>query len=115
MAQLDTTQKILLTADPRTAATSANPNGVPAPLDGDPTWSFDGPNDSGASLEPVPGTLTCWLISGDAPGFGQVKVEGDADIEGEGEVRLISQVEPFVVTAAEAAGMNISSGAPVGK
>jgi hypothetical protein len=41
MAQLDTTQKILLTADPRTAATSANPNGVPAPLDGDPTWSFD--------------------------------------------------------------------------
>ena len=115
MAQLDTTQKVLLTADPRTAATSTAPNGVPAPLDGDPTWEFEGANDSGATLEPVPGTMTCWLISGDTPGTGAVKSSGDADIEGEGEVRLISQIEPFTITPAEAAGMNISSGVPVSK
>lgn len=115
MAQLDTTQKVLLTADPRTAAFGSNPNGIVAPLDGDPTWEFEGENLSGATLEPVPGTLTAWLISGDTPGTGAVKVSGDADIEGEGEVRLISQIEPFTITPAEAAGMNISAGAPVGK
>jgi len=111
MAQLTTIEKVKLTANPTTAGTSTNPGGVPAPVEGDPTWSFDGANDSNMTLEPLPGTLECWLISGDTPGTATVKVEADADL-GEG-VETISQVEPVTVTAARAAGMNVLSGAPV--
>lgn len=115
MAQITTTQKIKFTVNPTTEGTSTNPNGVPAPIDGEVAWTLEGNNTSGATLVPQGAQLKeAYFISGDTEQVEALTVKAvfDADVEGEGEVRNIEVTDTMTVIAAEAAGAVLVAGAP---
>lgn len=113
MATITTVEKIKLKFAPTTAATSTNPNGLPAPVDGIPQWSIEGDNTGGATLEPEADGMACQLVSGNTAQTVTVKCTADADLDAGSDTpenyRPIEAVIVVEVVAAEAAGALIAT------
>jgi hypothetical protein len=104
MAQINDSQKVLLTVKPLTSSNK------PAALNGVPFWSISDVNI--ATLDVSPDGLSAWVIS-NSPGSAVVTVAANADFSG--GVREISASLDIQVTITEAATLEISVGTPVSK
>jgi hypothetical protein len=91
-------EKVTIVLNPTTAA------GNPATVDGAPVWSIESGD---ATLEVAADGLSCVIISGAADVVNTISVTADADM-GEG-VSSISETIVYTVTAAQAAGLGVSS------
>lgn len=108
VAACTTVEKVRFTVSPRTAPTSAHPEGLPATLDGplsgsvvsgDGTFELD-PSDPNAYF----------LVSGDNPGVTEFDVSGDGR-QGP-EVKTITEHMTLTVTAADVDTLGSVASAP---
>lgn len=98
---ITTDQRVQVTLNPVTAS------GAPATLDGQPDWTVESGD---CVVDPLPGGLSAWIISGASIGPSVIKVSADADL-GAG-VRTIEDLVNVEVTNAEAAALGITVGTP---
>lgn len=105
-------QKISVGVDPRTEGTSTQPEGKPAPIDGNVTWSVE---DGDVTIESIGSEAekTVNIVSGTANSTYRVRAKADADL-GEGVVEIAVDFAG-VVTQAGAAELATVVGTPVQK
>jgi hypothetical protein len=89
--------------------TPTTTSGNPAALDGTPVWTVDPP----ATVEPDADGLGAFIISADAAGVSNWKVEADADL-GEG-VQTITDGGVYTYNHPQAANLGVVADAPVPK
>lgn len=85
-------------------------SGKPATVDGIPVWTV---TSGDAIVEPDADGLGAFIISADAPGTAEWKVEADADL-GEG-VRTITATGTYNYTDAQAQNLGLSAEPPIAK
>ncbi len=100
MLSLSSIQKCVVSITP------VDKKGHPASIDGVPVWTVSA--DGIVSLFPAPDGLSCEIVA-ETPGSCQVNVSADADL-GSG-VKTITGTLDVTVTASEAAGFTINTGA----
>lgn len=103
---ITTEQKVTFTLTPRTAGTSTNPGGQPAPVDGAPVWAVE---EGDATITVAEDGMSAVALPGAANTLSRITAKADGDMtEGVAEVS-----EEIILTVVEAGLASIGVSANV--